>query len=57
MIETFLDMIGVEGGLILLAICCVGVPIAGMLYAYLDYRHDCKVHGKETANEIWRRWR
>lgn len=56
MIETFLDMIGVKGGLILLAICCVGVPIAGMLYEYLDYRHDCKVHGKEIADEIRRRW-
>ena len=56
MIETFLDMIGVEGGLILLVSCCcifvVGIPLA----QWIDYRRDIKKHGKEIADEIRRRW-
>ena len=29
------------------------VPIA----QWISYKHDCKKHGKEQANEIWRRMR
>ena len=56
MIETFFDMIGIEGGLALVWVCCsifvIGLPLA----QWIDYRRNIKKHGMETADEIRRRW-
>lgn len=56
MIDTFFDIAGPVGGLVLLVSCCcifvVGIPLS----QWIDYRRDIKKHGKETADEIRKRW-
>ena len=35
------------------AVAILFVPLA----QFIEYKRDCKKHGKEQANEIWRRMR
>jgi len=43
--------------LMLLAIAWAGTILLLPIYQWMDYRRDCKKHGKEQADEIWRRMR
>lgn len=43
-----------------LAFVAIGWCIASLfipIAQWIDYKRDCKKHGKETADEIRRRWR
>ena len=40
-----------------LAIGYVGAFLLIPIYQWIDYKRDCKKHGKEQADEIWRRMR
>lgn len=41
----------------LLAIGYAGAFLLLPIYQWIDYKRDCKKHGKEQADEIWRRMR
>lgn len=43
--------------LALLAIGYAGAFLLIPIYQWIDYKRDCKKHGKEQADEIWRRMR
>ena len=43
--------------LALLAIGYAGAFLLIPIYQRIDYKRDCKKHGKEQADEIWRRMR
>ena len=43
--------------LALLAIGYAGAFLLVPIYQWIDYKIDCKKHGKEQADEIWRRMR
>ena len=40
----------------LIGLCGAFAIIFLPLVQWLEYRHDVKEHGKEVADEIWRRW-
>ena len=43
-----------------IAFVAIGWAVAFLLVPlaqWIDYKHDCKKHGKEQAYEIWRRMR
>lgn len=43
--------------LALIAIGWTGAILFLPLAQWIDYKRDCHKHGKETADEIWRRMR
>ena len=43
--------------LIILAIGWVGAILLLPIAQWIEYKRDCKRHGKEKADEIWRRMR
>ena len=40
----------------LIGLCWAFAIIFLPLVQWIEYRHDVKEHGKEVADEIWRRW-
>lgn len=43
--------------LTLLAVAWVGAILLLPIGQWIDYKRDCKKHGKEQSDEIWRRMR
>ena len=52
----------ITGSSALDTLCFIAIGYTGAILLYplvqwIDYRRDCKKYGKETADEIRRRWR
>ena len=41
----------------LLGVCYAGAFLLIPIAQWIEYKRDCKKHGKEQADEIWRRMR